>query len=541
VTVREASTPPATEPGRPPALSPAELAAWAWRQLTSMRVALILLFLLAVAAIPGSVVPQREINPLAVADFRDRNPGLAQWYDRLGLFDVYSAPWFAAIYLALIVSLVGCIVPRSVQHWRTSRADPPPAPRRLSRMPAYRRFEADAAPADVLAAAREILRAKRFRLEVARPVDASPASSDDSVAAEAGQLRETGNLVFHLAVVVVLVAVATGSLFGYRATVIVPEGSGFANSVIQYDGLDSGALFDPGDLPPFSLTLDEFDMQFVESGAQLGSPADFAATVRLVPEPGAPEETRTIRVNEPLEIDGTLVHILNPGYAPLISVRDAQGTVLAQGPVPFLPQDDSFTSTGVRKVPVGPGVARGEDIGIQGLFLPTALLDEAGPRSIFPEPRNPALFFTAYHGDLGLDDGQPQSVYRLDTAEMEQFRTDGGEVFRAALGVGETATLPGGYGSVTFDGYVSWVNFQVSRNAGKEMVLVGALLALAGLVLSLYVRRRRVWVRAIEQAGGGTVVEVAGLQRSESGDLQAEVTAVADEVGRRLDPARRVG
>jgi cytochrome c biogenesis protein len=169
------------------------------------------------------------------------------------------------------------------------------------------------------------------------------------------------------------------------------------------------------------------------------------------------------------------------------------------------------------------------------------LLDEAGPRSIFPEPRNPALFFTAYHGDLGLDDGQPQSVYRLDTAEMEQFRTDGGDVFRAALGVGETATLPGGYGSVTFDGYVSWVNFQVSRNAGKEMVLVGALLALAGLVLSLYVRRRRVWVRAIEQAGGGTVVEVAGLQRSESGDLQAEVTAVADEVGRRLDPARRVG
>jgi cytochrome c biogenesis protein len=594
VTVREASTTEATEPGRPPALSPSELAAWAWRQLTSMRVALILLFLLAVAAIPGSVVPQREINPLAVADFRDRNPALAQWYDRLGLFDVFSAPWFAAIYLALIVSLVGCIVPRSFQHWRATRADPPPAPRQLSRMPAYRRFGTGAPPADVLAAARDVLKSRRFRLgvgvrpdapraprstngretagrgsgrlksdswdalppRIAEPAErpavsrprgvrmaathASDAESD-SVAAEAGQLRETGNLVFHLAVVVVLMAVAVGSLFGYRATVIVPEGSGFANSVIQYDGLSSGALFDASDLPPFSLELDGFDMQFVEAGSQLGAPDDFEATVRFTPEPGAEEETRTIRVNEPLEVGGTLIHILNPGYAPLITVRDAKGTVLAEGPVPFLPQDDSFTSTGVRKVPVGPGVALGEDIGIQGLFLPTALLDDKGPRSIFPEPRNPALFFTAFHGDLGLDDGRPQSVYRLDPDGMEQFRAEDGDVFRAALAVGETATLPDGYGTVTFDGYVSWVNFQVSRNAGKEFVLAGAMLALAGLLLSLYVRRRRVWVRATEVDGGGTVVEVAGLQRSDSGDLDAEVGAVADELELRVRSTRPEG
>jgi cytochrome c biogenesis protein len=595
VTVREAST-TATYPGRPPALSPVELAAWAWRQLTSMRVALILLFLLAVAAIPGSVVPQREINPLAVADFRDRNPELAQWYDRLGLFDVYSAPWFAAIYLALIVSLVGCIVPRSFQHWRAARADPPAAPRRLARMPAYRRFDVDAEPTVVLAAAREILRSRRFRLawvagpradapraprdhsspdaagrgsgrlksdlwddlppRIAEPAERPAASGHrsidmgatenadrvpNSVAAEAGQLREAGNLVFHLAVVIVLVAVALGGLFGYRATVIVPEGSGFANSVIQYDGLSSGALFDAADLPPFSLELDAFEMEFVERGAQLGAPEDFEATVRFTPEPGAAEETRTIRVNQPLEVDGTLIHILNPGYAPVITVRDAQGTVLAEGPVPFLPQDNSFTSTGVRKVPVGPGVALGEDIGIQGLFLPTALLDEHGPRSIFPEPRNPALFFTAFHGDLGLDDGRPQSVYRLDPDGMEQFRAEDGEPFRAALAVGETATLPGGYGSVTFDGYINWVNFQVSRNAGKEFVLAGAVLALAGLLLSLYVRRRRVWVRATGADVSGTVVEVAGLQRSESGDLDVEVRAIADELDLRVRSARPEG
>jgi cytochrome c biogenesis protein len=534
------ATPVTPEPDRPPALSAREFAAWIWRQLTSMRVALILLFMLAVAAIPGSVVPQSDINPLAVGDFRARNPGLSEWYDRLGLFDVYSAPWFAAIYIALLVSLVGCIVPRSLQHWRAMRAAPPPAPHRLSRMPAYRRFEVTAAADDVLDAARAELRSRRYRVERVGSGERSSAAGKadrhpgDAVAGEAGHLRETGNLVFHLAVVVVLVAVAVGSLFGYRATVLVPEGSGFANSVIQYDGLSSGALFDARDLPPFSLQLDEFEMQFVEAGPQLGTPDEFEATVRFTPEPGASEQVRTIRVNEPLEVDGTLVHILNPGYAPAITVRDAAGTVLAEGPVPFLPQDNSFTSTGVRKVPVGPESGLGEDLGIQGLFLPTAVVDDRGPRSIFPEPRNPALFLTAFHGDLGLDDGQPQSVYRLDTSDMDQFRGDDGDAFRTALAVGETAQLPDGYGSVTFDGYVTWVNLQIGRNAGKEFVLGGALLALVGLLASLYVRRRRAWVRASPGDGTATVVEVAGLQRSEGGDLEAEIDSITEGLLRRL-------
>jgi cytochrome c biogenesis protein len=151
------------------------------------------------------------------------------------------------------------------------------------------------------------------------------------------------------------------------------------------------------------------------------------------------------------------------------------------------------------------------------------------------------LFLTAFHGDLGLDDGRPQSVYRLDPEGMQQFRTEDGDVFRAALSVGETATLPDGYGSVTFDGYVNWVNFQVSRNAGKEFVLAGAVLALAGLLLSLYIRRRRVWVRVAAADHGSTLVEVAGLQRSESGDLKAEVDAIADQIVRRLRPARPEG
>lgn len=537
--VAPAPAPPAPPPvAPPPPLGPAGMARWAWRQLTSMRVALLLLFLLALGAIPGSVVPQRDSDPVAVAELAARSPELARWYEGLGLFDVYSAPWFAAIYLALFVSLVGCIVPRSRQHWRAVRARPPAAPRTLARLPEHRRSTVDAPPHEALEAAYTVLRHRRYRV----------VRDGAALAAEKGHLRESGNLVFHLALVGVLAAVAVGSLFGYRAQVLVVEGGGFANTVIQYDSLRTGALFDPADLPPFTLRLQRFTMDFADSGPAVGTPLDYDASVRWRPSPDAPTQQQHIRVNEPLSTAGTLVHLLNPGYAPRLTLRDESGEVLFSGAVPFLPQDANFTSTGVLKVPVaaqpegadpdaGISTQTGADIGIEGLFLPTAVLDAAGPRSIFPEPRDPALFLTAWTGDLGLDDGIPQSVYRLDISRMTQLREDG-DLFRAALGVGESARLPGGHGSVTFDGYTRWANFQVSRNAGKEVALASVLCAIAGLTASLFVRRRRCWVRVSAAPGGRSVVEVAGLDRDSGGDLGTEVEQIETQVRAALQDAR---
>src|SRR5512146_1085840 len=87
-----------------------------WRQLTSMRTALVLLFLLAVAAIPGSILPQRAVNSEQVQLYYRNHPSLAPILDKLGFFQVFAAPWFAAIYLLLFTSLVGCVVPRLRDH-----------------------------------------------------------------------------------------------------------------------------------------------------------------------------------------------------------------------------------------------------------------------------------------------------------------------------------------------------------------------------------------------------------------------------------------
>ena len=107
---------------------------WGWRQLTSMRTALVLLLLLAIAAIPGSIVPQRTADPNGVSQYRTDNPDLYPILDHLQLFDVYSSAWFSAIYILLFISLIGCVIPRTTHHFKALRARPPRTPVRLSRL-----------------------------------------------------------------------------------------------------------------------------------------------------------------------------------------------------------------------------------------------------------------------------------------------------------------------------------------------------------------------------------------------------------------------
>ncbi|HEX2177250.1 MAG TPA: cytochrome c biogenesis protein ResB [Nocardioidaceae bacterium] len=503
-----------------PALSVLETLRWAWRQLTSMRTALILLFLLAVASIPGSVIPQTGVDPSAVFAFRESSPELARWYDRLGLFHVYSSVWFSAVYVLLMVSLVGCFIPRARQYWRSFRAEPPNAPRNLDRLPVHREWTAVDSGAVVAERAHRVLRDRRYR--VRRYVDDR---GDQVVAAENGHLREAGNLVFHLSLLVVLFGVAYGSLFGFKGGALVVEGEGFSNTLTQYDEFEPGAWFDPASLDPFTFTVDDFAVTFETAGDQRGAPRSFQADVSYVEAPGAPAQQYDLRVNHPLQIDGTSVFLVGHGYAPEVTVRDGNGDVAFRGPVPFLPQDSSYTSLGVIKAPD----AAPQQLGFEGFFLPTVAFDEQrGPYSAFPDALAPGLVLTAYHGDLQMD-GQPQSVFVLDKERLRQFEQQGGEPFRILLRPGKTVQLPDGRGSISFDGLSRAVRLQVSSTPAKVVPLVGVLAAIAGLVASLFVRPRRAWVR-VGRRDGDTVVQAAGLDRVAGGDLVGAVDDIVTAI-----------
>ncbi|HEX6468665.1 MAG TPA: cytochrome c biogenesis protein ResB [Streptosporangiaceae bacterium] len=508
------------EPGIP-RIGVAGWARWGWRQLTSMRTALVLLFLIAVGAVPGSMLPQRGQAPERVADYLQRHRTLGPLFDRLSLFDVFAAPWFAAIYILLFVSLAGCVIPRAWRHFAMIRARPPAAPRQLSRLPLAASYETAAPPAEVLATAAGRLRGRRFRLETA----GDGATGGAWVAAEKGYLRETGNLVFHLALLALLFAVGAGAMYGYKGNVLLTEGKGFSNTLAYYDAFRPGREFSPGSLPPFSVRLDDFTAKYVVTGERRGQPTEFRARLRVTDRPGARERPYELRVNHPLEIGGAKVYLLGHGYAPTFTVRDGRGQVAFQGPVPFLPDDGrTFTSEGVIKVPD----AAPTQLGFIGLFWPTAAPDASGRTTVsaFPAPINPMVALFPFKGDLGLDSGVPQSVYKLDAARMQRIN-----VTPRPLRIGETVTLPDGAGSVTYTGYREWVSLSVNHDPGRGPALVAAIIAIAGIVTSFLVRRRRVWVRAARVAEGRTVVEIGGLAlggtHPEFDDVVADLRATA--------------
>jgi len=507
-------------------LTARELGRWGWRQLTSMRTALVLLLLLALAAIPGSVIPQSGVDSLKTSRWQADHPDLTPIYERLGLFSVYDSPWFAAIYLMLMVSLVGCIIPRLFVYWRALRAQPPAAPRHLSRLPVHTAYAADEPAADVLAGARTVLKDRGYRVLVSE-------AGGGWVAAERGYLREAGNLLFHLAVVVVLVGFAVGGLFGYKGGVILVVGNGFSNNLTQYDDFDPGSLFDPDSMEPFSFTVDRFDVDWIESGSRQGMARGFNAHLTYREDRDAPAKTYDLKVNHPLKIGGTEIFLIGHGYAPVITIRDGNGDLAYSGPTIFLPEDAGFRSFGVVKAPDALPTA----IGLEGLFFPTYLNVNGNPVNVMGDLRNPTLSLQAYTGDLGMDDGTAQSVYVLDKSKATLAKKADGSMFRVDLQPGQTIKLPNGAGSVTFEGVERWNRIQISRTPGIHLALGGVVMALVGLLLSLFIRPRRVWVRARSTDAGGAEVEVAGLDRSTAGDVEAEVAAVVSRLRELSEPA----
>jgi len=538
-TVEERSAPPAAPPPRRP--NPV----WAllrnsWRQLTSMRTALVLLFLLAVAAIPGSVLPQRPVNPENVTRYFVAHPKLAPVLDRLGGFDVYASVWFASIYLLLFASLVGCVLPRLLDHYRALRLAPPDAPRRLERLPQHAAAEERAGdPAALAATVAKTLRRRRFRT-VLREREGGVWT----ISAEKGALKESGNLLFHFALLTVLVGVGFGSWYGWHGNRLLVQGAdtGFCNSVTQYDESKLGARVDAADLPDFCLQLTKFTATYQSTG----QPKTFEATVSVTQDDG-PATTEQFTVNHPLRLHHAGVHLLGQGYAPVLRYTDRYGQ--SQTNVfPFLPRDGMLTSEGVATFPdanVDPKTGKRDEnlqVGFEGVYLPTVGSD-GSPTSTYPAERSPGLFLNAYRGDLGVDSGIPGSIYALDQSQIAngELKKVGG-ARPQELKPGQSWTLDDGT-KLEFLGTRPFITVSIRYDPTSELVLAGAVLGLLGLMLSLAGHRRRVWFRisprpaaalAAGDAGhGGSVMEAGGLPRTDypgfSGEFEQLVKAVRDE------------
>ncbi|VBA47419.1 Cytochrome c biogenesis protein Ccs1 [Mycobacterium pseudokansasii] len=488
-----------------------------WRSLTSMGTALVLLFLLALAAIPGAMLPQRSLNAGKVDDYLKAHPVIGPWLNELQAFDVFSSFWFTAIYVLLFVSLVGCLTPRMIEHARSLRATPVAAPRNLARLPKHASSQIAGDP-DALAAT-IAARLRGWRTAVRRNDPAIPNTVE--VSAEKGYLREFGNIVFHFSLLGLLVAVAVGKLFGYEGNVIViaDGGPGFCSaSPAAFDSFRAGNTVDGTSLHPICIRVNDFQAHYQPSGQATSFAADitYQAGDDLAANIWRPYR---LEVNHPLRVGGDRVYLQGHGYAPSFTVTFPDGqtrtstvqwrpdnpqTLLSSGVIRIDPPAGSYSTAEER---------RRHQIAIQGLLAPTEQLDGTLLSSRFPALDAPAVAIDIYRGDTGLDTGRPQSLFSLDPRLIDQGRLT--KEKRVNLRAGEQVRLDQDGTTVRFDGAVPFVNLQVSHDPGQTWVLVFAVTMMAGLLVSLLVRRRRVWIR-LTPAAGTVNVELGGLARTDN-------------------------
>jgi len=513
----------AAKPIVQPTLSATGWGRFLWRQLTSMKTALVLLLLLALASIPGSLVPQRSSDPNGVIRYEREDPELFALLDGLQLFDTFTSVWFSAIYLLLFISLIGCILPRTQHHLRALRQPPPATPSRLDRLEHYRVLTAKGEPEELVGKAQQVLKKAGYRV----------APEKESVAGERGYLRETANLAFHFALVGMLVALAAGTGFKYSGQKVIIEGQTFTNQLSSYDTFNPGRFFSEGAMAPYALGLERFVPEYsFDLTSGFANPLDFRAHMTVTTADGS--ESALLRVNEPLDIQGTSVYLLGNGFAPWVTVRSGEGDIVFSQPVPFLPQDSNLTSVGVVKLPDG----LEEQTGLLGFLYPSAVqLPSGALSSVYPEPDQPVLTFNVFEGDLGLNEGIPRNVYSLDTESLTQIT--GGDTGADSLivGLGQTVDLPDGRGSVEFQSLPRFISVDVHRDPTQLPVGISAAVIFGGLVVSLFVTRRRAWIRVVPgRKGADPTVEFAALARGDDPGLEAELDRLVADFSQNRDP-----
>lgn len=486
-----------------------------WRWLTSMKTALILLFLLALGAIPGALLPQRSLNQDKVTAYITAGGKLAEIYDKLYLYDVFSSPWFTAIYVLLFVSLIGCIIPRSWEHYRAYRKPVVQPPLRLSRLPHFAQesyADHDTSAAEVEEKAARLLKGWRVQRY------ATDKTGNPALAAERGYARELCNLLFHLGLVGMMVSVVVGKFNYYEGQVIVVTDNGnseFCNTAVSnYDSLRSGPLFDGTTLTPFCVNVKDFTAKYLPNGQadDFSSNVSYAAGDDIF-TPVESWADATLKVNHPLRLAGDRIYLQGHGYAPTVTITWPNGESRTQT-VQFRPDDQTFfLSSGAMRFDPPAGMypddvsRRTHQISLQGLFAPTAAFNGTILSSSYPALTDPALAIDIYRGDNGLDTGRAQSLFSLDHLQIASGELQ--KLDRVNLRLGESVTLDDGT-KLTFDGAKEFVNLQVSHDSTQIWVLLTAVITLAGLAGSLLIKRRRIWLRF-----GPEQVELAGLSRTD--------------------------
>ena len=496
-----------------------------WRTLRSMRTALILLMILAAAAVIGSLLPQIPNSPERVGQYLDDHEFWGTFFFRAGFFDVYGSWWFVLITALLFVSLTACLFPRTRAMIRAVRQRPIHA-RELDGFRHHAEVRVGTGPDEAAVTAARYLRRKRFRVS----------REGLGVAAEKGVLREIGSLLFHWAFFLLLLGVIVGKGTGFTGRAVVTEGETFVDALPNYAGQIRTGRYFSGGFTGIGFQLLDFEDRYRPNGQAI----DFVSRVRFLDRDGRPTDTEEIRVNHPAEAGGLRFFQEGFGWSPVVEVS-LQEQRLWSTPIEMA-RDDAPEGVPATAMPWRGAIkltAPEPDVMITlelwSDFRAFANLQLTGEPTSMLGQFDPYIRYSVYAGEI--------TDPALSTIDTTGLRRIGGSDLHAA-GT-STFDIPGtGELRLSFSELRQYSVFLVSRDVGIPLVLAAAILVLVGLIPSLYVSRRKVWIRA-EAAPGGSLVKIGGFALQKKDAFEAEFDRIVRGIEGReaveAQPEERVG
>jgi cytochrome c biogenesis protein len=497
-----------------------------WRTLRSMRTALILLLVLAAGSVIGSLLPQIPNSPERVGRYLDDHGSWGALFFRAGFFDVYGSWWFVLITTLLFVSLAACLFPRTRALLRAMRQRPVQA-KELDGFRHHAEVRVGTGPDEAAVAAARYLRRKRFRVS----------REGLAVAAEKGSLREIGSLLFHWAFFLLLVGVIAGKGTGFTGRAVVTEGETFVDALRNYSGQIRTGRYFGGGFTGVEMTLVDFEDRYRRNG----QPLDFVSRLRFVERADGSERTEVIRVNHPASVDGLRVFQEGFGWAPVVKVS-LDGEPLWSSPI------EMSRDVPPEGVPAAAMPWRGSvkltsldpDVMITLELWPDirafVSLRETGEPTPMLVAFGPFIRYAVHVGSIANPDPA-----ELDTTGLR--RVDAG-VLEAEGTKRSSAPDIEGELELSFPELRQYSVLLITRDVGIPVVLAAAILVLVGLIPSLYVSRRKVWIRA-EAAPDGALVKIGGfaLQHKDAFEEEFEriVQGIAGPDGAEVQPPEKVG
>ena len=426
-----------------------------WRLLTSVDFAVAQIIVLALLAVVGMTIRQlpdfafRSASDYAAAieDLHARydpilGSGAVDVMERLSVFGIFRSPWFSLGLTVLVISIVVCTLDRTPRLWRGVTEIRVDQPEPFFDP----RLPDRAAMRDVpIDGVRAVLRRNGFRVR-----EAITADGTRFVYGDRHQFTKMATLFTHAGLVTFLIAAAVTSRLGDEQGLVVPEGSALTVQPIGTPGL---------------LLVKNLDFQ--APGFETGQASDFTTDLAVYQD-GREIARKTIRVNDPLSVGGYTFHQNGFGPAPYLVVRDAAGKPLWDGAVP-LTDAAAGSPYGIVGVP-------GRDIGLQLLLRRAA--DGTGVVLILP------------YRVVGTNpDGTPIA---------ENFTP-------LALAKGETAAARDAGLTVELRGVGEYTLLIAKRDPGQGLVWLAFGLLIAGITITFYLPRRRVWTRLTRDGDLGIV------------------------------------